>query len=103
MKFDLSDTMFDLDGVSVVRRAAHGEIPMTMDYAVRAALVAAPSQAITPEESLQRFELQMRVAETETSVELTASEIVLIQNALAANFGPLVTGAIMCRLKSPIA
>lgn len=73
--------------------------PTTLGAACAAALVA-PGPQQTPKENIAAYRLAMRVAAADVA-EVDASEIVLMQEALARVYAPLIAGQAAWMLENP--
>lgn len=94
MKIDLTDTIKNLDGEDITRPGLQGEqVPMTMAYAIRSALVQPGQQPASAAEQLQRYDLQLKLHAI-GEVSLTAEDVVLIKSVLPNVYGPLVVGPV---------
>lgn len=102
MKFDLDHTIPDLTGEPIIDPTTQKEL--TMRHAARAALVAprADGQGFSNTDTLRRYDLAMQVLSKPGHVDLSAEEVVLITDALATVFAPLVAGAVAHHLKNPL-
>lgn len=96
---DLKKTLTNLHGTDLTREGAGDSAePLTIAWAISNALVNTPQlDAMSIEESMRRYNLHTRISDANV-VELSAEDIVLIKNAVAATYTPIIVGQIVSEI-----
>lgn len=89
MKINFSQQLYTIEGEAVVLEE---ETVLTLKYVCTQALLTAPKEEITGEESFLRYQLAQRINSDTQPVLISIEEVAKIRSLLSKTWAPLIAG-----------